>query len=155
MYPLIRQILAIGMALVAALFSLPGTAQYTSDIDIYGAAPSTVDMPNVLIVLDNTANWNSMFTREISAMVNAFNGLPTNKFRVGLMMFTETGSGDSNTDGGYVRAAVRPLDSDYREKLGDLLYSLDKLGDKSNGGKAGLTFMEAYYYFAGKAQPKP
>ena len=34
----------------------------------------------------------------------------TAMFRVGLMLFTETGSPNNNIDGGYIRAAVRDLD---------------------------------------------
>jgi type IV pilus assembly protein PilY1 len=139
-------------AMFLVLLALPAAqAQHTSDIDIYGNANSATDAPNVLLVLDNTANWNTMFSREIAAMVNAFNGLPENKFRVGLMMFSETGGGNSTTDGGYVRAAIRPLDAGYKTKLGDLLNSLHILNDKSNGGKAGLAMLEAYRYFSGGA----
>lgn len=138
-------ILAIGLAA-----SLPALAQYTSDIDIYSGT-STMDPPNVLILLDNTANWNNAFTNEIAAIVSTIRALPADKFRVGLMLFTETGNPNSNVDGGYIRAAVRPLDDVYKTKFTDLLLSLDKLGDKSNGGKAGKTMAEAYYYFTGAA----
>lgn len=138
---------------LALALSLMGSAraQYTSDIDIYSGPTAVSDAPNVLIILDNTANWSSAFTNEIAALVSTFNSLPANRFRVGLMMFTETGSGDSNTDGGYVRSAVRLLDTNYQTKLKNLLHSLDVNGDKSNSGKASLTMAEAYYYFAGKA----
>lgn len=130
----------------------PATAE---DIDLFvQPAASAGDLPNVLILLDNTANWNTPFTAEIDALVSTFNALPLGpngeaKFRVGLMLFTETGSPNNNVDGGYVRAAVRNLDAGYRTKLGDLLNSLDVGADKSNGGKAGLTMAEAYYYFDG------
>ena len=76
----------------------------------------------------------------------------TAKFRVGLMLFTETGSPNNNVDGGYVRAAVtgfRPRPT--RTLFIGLVDSLHILNDKSNGGKAGLTMMEAYYYFDGGA----
>lgn len=130
--------------------TLPALAQYTSDIDIYSGS-STTDPPNVLILVDNTANWNTAFTNEIAALVSTINGLPANQFRVGLMMFTETGNPNNNIDGAYVRAAIRNMDADYKVKFRALLNSLDKLGDKSNGGKAGLTMAEAYYYFTGAA----
>jgi len=140
------------VTLVATLIvAAPAQAQYTSDIDIYSGPNVVGDVPNVLIVLDNTANWNSAFTNEIAALVSTFNGLSVNRFRVGLMMFTETGSGDSNTDGGYVRSAVRLLDTNYQTKLQNLLNSLKVNDDKSNSGKASLTMAEAYYYFAGIA----
>ncbi|MDO8755930.1 MAG: PilC/PilY family type IV pilus protein [Polaromonas sp.] len=126
-------------------------AQYSSDIDIYSGPTALNDAPNVLIVMDNTANWNTAFTNEVAALVSTVNALPANRFRVGLMMFTETGGSDSGNAGGYVRSAVRLLDTNYQTKFKALLNSLDSTGDKSNGGKAGLTMAEAYYYFAGKA----
>ncbi len=154
MLPMIRQLLVIWLALLAALASAPVRSQaqpYTSDIDIYARENSTRELPNVLILLDNTANWSSMFTREITAMVNTFNNLDPGKFRVGLMMFTETGGGNSNTDGAYVRAAIRDLTPDYKTRLGNLLNSLDVTADRSNSGKAGLAMAEAYRYFSGGA----
>lgn len=126
-------------------------AQYSSDIDIYSGSTALNDAPNVLIVLDNTANWNTAFVNEVAALVSTVNALPANRFRVGLMMFTETGGGNSGDAGGYVRSAVRLLDTNYQTKLKALLNSLDSGNDKSNGGKAGLTMAEAYYYFAGKS----
>lgn len=126
-------------------------AQYSSDIDIYSGPTAVNDAPNVLIVLDNTANWNAAFVNEVAALVSTVNALPANRFRVGLMMFTETGGGNSGNAGGYVRSAVRLLDTNYQTKLKALLNSLDSGNDKSNGGKAGLTMTEAYYYFAGKS----
>ena len=66
------------------------------------------------------------------------------------MMFTETGSPNSNTDGGYVRAAVRDFTAANKTVYMDLLNSLHVNNDKSNGGKAGVTMQEAYYYFAGQ-----
>lgn len=154
MLSLLRQLLLVWLTLLAALVSAPARSQaqpYTSDIDIYARENTTRELPNVLILLDNTANWSSMFTREISAMVNTFNNLDEGKFRVGLMMFTETGGGNSNVDGAYVRAAIRDLSPEYKTKMGNLLNSLDVTADRSNSGKAGLAMAEAYRYFSGGA----
>lgn len=138
------------MLVVAMLIG--NSTSMAEDIDLFVQPnPTTTDMPNVLILLDNTANWNQAFINEISALVSTVNGLPENKFRVGLMLFTETGSGNSGEDGGYVRAAVRNLDSANKTKYMDLLNSLDKLDDKSNGGKLGKTMVDAYRYFSGLA----
>ncbi|HQR99827.1 MULTISPECIES: PilC/PilY family type IV pilus protein [unclassified Polaromonas] len=141
-----RLAIAAGLMVAASV-----QAQYSSDIDIYSGPTALNDAPNVLIVLDNTANWNTAFTNEVAALVSTVNALPANRFRVGLMMFTETGGSDSGNAGGYVRSAVRLLDTNYQTKFKALLNSLDASGDKSNGGKAGLTMAEAYYYFAAKA----
>lgn len=143
----LRNWAACALGLAAAL---PSLAQYTSDIDIYGNSAST-EMSNVLLLVDNTANWNTAFTNEIAALVSSINQLPANKFRIGLMLFTETGNPNNNIDGAYVRAAIRNMDDAYKTKFIALLNSLHKLNDKSNGGKAGLTMAEAYYYFTGAA----
>ena len=135
---------------VMLLMSLSVTTA-AEDIDLFVGAPPTnpSDVPNVLIILDNTANWNTAFANEINALSTVFSGLDVDKFRVGLMMFTETGAGNANPDGAYVRAAIRLMDSTNKTKYQSLINSLHILNDKSNGGKLGLTMAEAYYYFAG------
>lgn len=125
---------------------------HAEDIDIFaGAGTTSSTKPNVLIILDNTANWNTPFTSEIAALANVVNSLPTDQFRLGMMLFTETGGGNSNVDGAYVRAAIRDLDAGYKTKFVNLVNSLHKNDDKSNGGKAGLAMWEAHQYFAALA----
>jgi type IV pilus assembly protein PilY1 len=145
-------------AVVAALAVLVGYNPATAeDIDLFVQPPGVAaGQPNVLIILDNTANWNTAFTNEISALVSTVNGLAVNadgtaKFRLGLMLFTESGGGNSGEDGGYVRAAVRNLTAANKTTYVNLLNSLDKIADKSNGGKAGKTMADAYQYFSGLA----
>ncbi|BEP56617.1 MULTISPECIES: pilus assembly protein [Variovorax] len=136
----------------AVLLALPMQAAQAEDIDLFvGYNPAVTQAPNVLFVLDNTANWNQPFTAELNALASAFESLQADKFKVGLMMFTETGQGNSNSDGGYVRAAVRTLDSGTKLKYGAMIRSLDKVADKSNGGKAGKTMAEVYRYLASAA----
>ena len=112
--------------------------------------------PNVLIILDNTANWNQPFEFEKAALVSVVSGL-TDQFNVGLMLFTETGNGNPNPDGAYVRFAIRQMTADAggiigsRSRLAALVNNLDVLNDKSNGGKAGITMYEAWLYYAGLA----
>ena len=96
-----------GSLLATSLFALqmPAAAE---DIDLFIQPPAgggAAAAPNVLILLDNTANWNTPFTNEIAALVSTVNSLPVNgdgsaRFRVGLMLFTETGGGNNNVDGG-------------------------------------------------------
>jgi type IV pilus assembly protein PilY1 len=115
----------------------------------------------VLILLDNTANWNrsvagqAININERAAMAEILKNLPVNtdgsaKFRVGLMLFTETGSPNNNTDGGYMRAAIRDMNATTKPLYEELLLSLDSLADMSNGGKAGKTMSETYQYFSGR-----
>ncbi|MES2500303.1 MAG: pilus assembly protein PilY, partial [Pseudomonadota bacterium] len=131
-------------------FNLSAIAE---DIDLFvGASPSTTDVPNVLIVLDNTANWNSAFTNEMTALSSVVSALPANKFRIGLMLFNETGGANSGNDGAYVRAAIRLMDSTNKVKyqnLVDPLTGLNILLDKGNGGKVGKAMEEAYLYYSG------
>ena len=135
--------------LISALLTVNLSAM-AEDIDLFvGAAPSATDVPNVLIILDNTANWNSAFTNEMAALSSVVSGLPADKFRVGLMTFTETGSGDGGNDGAYVRAAIRMMNSVNKPKYESLVLGLDKLADKSNGGKIGKAMEEAYLYYSG------
>ncbi|MBC7435912.1 MAG: pilus assembly protein PilY, partial [Bdellovibrionales bacterium] len=147
LHRLIRRAAATALLMLGAA----AHAQYASDIDIYAGPLASTAAPNVLIIVDNTANWNSKFTSEMSALIASMNNLPLDRIRVGLMMFTETGGGNSGADGGYVRSAMRLVNVDYQTKFKALLASLDVGNDKSNGGKAALTMAETYYYFAGMA----
>jgi len=137
-------------SLMAVALLILQQSAVAEDIDVFlGTPPGTAEVPNVLIILDNTANWNTPFTNEKAALVSVFNALPVDKFRVGLMFFTETGNPNNNVDGGYVRAAMRLMDATNKPLYADLIDGLDVLDDKSNGGKAGKTMAEAYYYFNG------
>lgn len=138
-------------SLLAAILIGASTAALAEDIDLFvGAAPPTAaDAPNVLIIMDNTANWNSAFANERAALASVLSGLAQDRFKVGLMMFSETGVGNSSPDGGYVRAALRLMNATNKPLYQSLINSLHVNNDKSNGGKLGLTMAEAYYYFSG------
>jgi len=146
------KILNFKQLLMAATLTLAGQAS-AEDIDLFlGMPPSIAGAPNVLIILDNTGNWTSPFNVEKAALVDVFNGLEDEEINVGLMMFTETGGGDSNTDGGYIRAAIRPMDvDDNAEDYANMIDEFHVRGDKSNSGKAGLAMAEAYHYYKGLA----
>lgn len=149
----LRQFSAVALSLAAAIATTPARSQYTSDIDIYSGAPSELDLPNVLVVIDNTANWNQVFEVEKKALKDTFTSLPVNRFRTGLMMFTQ--SSDS-VEGAFVMSGIRTLDATYQPRLGSLIDSFinepsNKKGHKGNNATAGLAMAEAYHYFAGKA----
>jgi type IV pilus assembly protein PilY1 len=128
-----------------------GSAQ-AEDIDLFvGYNQTTTDAPNVLFVVDNTANWTPLFTAEMNALAATFEGLGSGKFKVGVMMFSETGGGNSNIDGAYLRAGVRLLDDTNKAKYGQLIRNLNVNDDKSNGGKAGKMMAEVYRYLASQA----
>src|SRR5512144_1044568 len=97
--------------LLASMLATAASASFAEDIDIYSQNTSiSPGAPNVLLVMDNTANWSqsfassTKFAAEKAALAQVINALTT-QFNLGLMMFTETGSPNSTTDGGYVRFA--------------------------------------------------
>lgn len=152
----VQQILGLWLALVAALVTAPAQSQttsYMSDIDIYSTTATASAKPNVLLIVDNTANWGSLFTQEMSAISQVIGAIPANKIRLGVMMFSESGSPNVNPDGGYVRSAMRDLDATYKSRLQTLFSSSGLVvnRDQSNSGKAAWGMAEAYYYFSGKA----
>ncbi|MEO5331046.1 MAG: PilC/PilY family type IV pilus protein [Magnetococcus sp. YQC-5] len=124
------------------------------DTDLFLANPNvTSNRPNVLIILDNTANWNQAFTNEKSALISVVSNL-SEVFNVGLMMFPETGNGNDSVDGGYVRFAIRPMDSNNKTVLTSIVSNLDKganPGDKGNNATTALAMYEAYLYYSGAA----
>lgn len=135
-------------ALLLGLLAAVGGTQ-AEDVDLFvGTPPSVADIPNVLIVLDNTANWNTPFSNEMAALSSVVSALPADKFRVGLMMFSETGGGNSGNDGAYVRAAIRQLSALNKPLYQSLVNNLDVRDDKSNGGKISKAMEEAYLYFS-------
>ena len=141
--------------LAAALFSIPAAMSafdpVNDDTDIFLANPSiAAERPNVLIILDNTANWNQPFVNEKAALVQVVNNL-TSQFNVGLMMMVETGGGNDNIDGAYVRYHVRQMTDTNKVALSTMVNNLDVLSDKANNNIAGFAMHEAYLYYAGKA----
>ncbi len=138
------------MALVAGAGSAAAAFDpVNDDTDLFLANPAyATARPNVLIFLDNTANWNTPFENEKIALTSVFAGL-SDTFNVGLMLYTETGSGNGGPDGAYVRAAVRQMTPLNRTLMASLISSFDKLNDKGNNATVSLAMHEIYTYFAG------
>lgn len=140
-------------AILTGLVALWLPLAHAEDTDLFNTSINTdTERPNVLIIMDNSANWssNDRFAWEKSTLATVVGNLD-DRFNVGLMMFTETGSGNSGNDGGYVRYAARQMSTANKAALGSLITNLDETTDKSNGGKASLVMDEAYRYFAGQA----
>ena len=173
--------------LAAAAFGAAASSALAEDIDIFSQNTSVpTGAPNVLIVLDNTANWSqsfdssTKFAAEKVALAQIINNLIAKALpiNIGLMLFTETGSPNTNTDGGYVRFAIQPIidqngqptnaanclltmmggtpttpcsgaNTTYYTSLSNDCSSTTAPCDKSNGGKIGVTMAEAYEYYAG------
>ena len=138
-------VLMLGTTIALAAFD-----PVNDDTDIFLANPNIpAERPNVLVVLDNTANWNQPFSNEKSALVQVINSL-SDQYNVGLMMFPETGGSNDSIDGGYVRFHVRQMTLANKTALASMVNNLDKLTDKGNNATTGLALHEAYLYFSGK-----
>ncbi len=134
---------------LAALLALTLASPVKSeDIDIYAGGNTSTSRPNVLFFVDNSANWGQAFDWEKLALQTVFSGLP-DTMNAGLMLFSETGSPNSNTDGAYVRYAMRQMTGTARTNMGNLIAGLDQNGDKGNGGKIGIGMSEVHRYLAG------
>ncbi len=132
------------------MVAYPAFDPVNDDTDIFLANPNvTAQRPNVLILLDNTANWNQPFTNEKNALVSVVTNLSDN-FNVGLAMYPETGNPNDNTDGGYIRFHVRQMTTTNKTNLASIVNNLDILGDKGNNNTIGLGLYESYLYYAGK-----
>ena len=143
-------------------------AAQAEDIDLYAGGQNVTGIKaNVLIVLDNSANWNAsnqgwpggvkQGQSELQALSNVLGAVNNNgSVNVGLMMFAKKEGADPN--GGYVRFALR--DISVTGNLGALKNILD--GMKVDGvfndfqvptssAQYGDVMHEAYRYFSGKA----
>jgi len=124
------------------------------DIDLFiGAQSSTGEQPQVLFIIDNTANWTQAFDNEMAALRNVFSSLPADKVQIGVMLAAETSNSDSNVPGGYVRAAIRPMSEATKPLYAAMFSAMDVGKDKGNGGQSSLVMAEAYRYLsAGQAR---
>lgn len=149
----VKWFLVLGSFCAAVASSVAQTTGFdpaNDDTDLFLANPNIAsERPNVLIILDNTANWNNAFDNEKSALVSVVNGL-SDQYNVGLMMFPETGGGNDAIDGGYVKYGMRQMTSANKTALASIVGGLDKLADKGNNATTGLAMYEAYLYFGGR-----
>lgn len=101
----------------AALLGMfvPVTGAFADDTDIYAANTSALTNPNILVVIDNSANWAAanqgwpggmkQGESELRALRTAAAGLAGN-INLGLMLLH-----DGTVDGAYVRYHVRPMNA--------------------------------------------
>jgi hypothetical protein len=154
-------------ALVTALAMAPLCAR-ADDIDIFtGASAGSAVNPRILIVIDNTSNWARQSQQwpggltqgqaEIQAIQTMIAGL-NDSVNVGLMEFV-TG-GNANTDGGYVRSAVQPMNAlnkaSFNSALATIYNNIHSSNEKrnSNTGYGNLMY-DAYNYYAGAMSTSP
>jgi Tfp pilus tip-associated adhesin PilY1 len=120
-----RLVLCLGLILA-------GQPVWAADTDIYSRSTDenvNVNLnPNILVVIDNSANWASASQHwpggikqgeaELNALRTVIGELGGNT-NLGLMMFT-AGSG-TNPSGGYVRFHVRPMDATNKAAFSELI----------------------------------
>lgn len=136
--------------LFAALLAVVSLRCAAEDIDLYNANPTATTAPNVLIVMDNTSNWNLVFENEMAAIQTAIATLDdAGSVNIGLMEQTSGGA-----DGGYVRFAIRPMTAANKSALINLIGEIVARGKNSSIEKAGnpsyaQVMNEAWLYFKG------
>src|SRR5688572_12405142 len=143
--------------MVFALGALVAPAAFdpvNDDTDIFLANPTiAAERPNVLLIVDNSANWNKPFANEKNALVQVINGL-TDQYNVGLMIMSDSNikrTGPGAEDGAYVRYHVRQMTAQNKSALATTIANFDKQSDKGDNALPGLALYEAYLYFSGKA----
>ena len=166
-----RLLLRLTAVLALALATAP--AAHAEDIDIYSLPNTEGFRPNVLILLDNSANWSASISTPIcSATGAAVRASSPNKeegtkmgaqkcalyrliasmtwqelsqFNFALMMFNE--SPDAS---GYPRKAFfHVTDAAGRQTMLDVISGLRINADKTNAASTAESFYEAYQWFTG------
>src|SRR5215471_11792913 len=111
--------------LAAALLAALPTVGTAEDIDIFVGGAGSSGAANVLVIIDNTANWASStqnwpggITQGQAEVIALKNILPSlnETINVGLMMLTNNGSGNC-CSGGYIRFAMQPMSDTNRTTL--------------------------------------
>lgn len=156
------KLLALYLGIWIALMPMLATAE---DIDIFtGGSAGSAANPNILIVIDNTANWSRQSQQwpdganqgqsEANAVKTVINALGSNGtgVNIGLMEFAT--NGNSNIDGGFIRSAIRPMTStnvsNFSTKLDTIYNNITSPDEKHNTGTPyGDLMYDVYNYYAG------
>ena len=163
-YRLAKLLLALlSCVLTFSTFEATSTT-LTSDVDIFSAQPAvTPNKPNVLIVLDNSANWSraaqqwpSAATQgesEAKALKEVLEDLPLGSINAGLFEYRTDGSAGEN-DAGYVRHHIAPLEgqnrTDLLNKLTRIRTNINAPIEKRSIGNPFVTlFQDIYQYLGG------
>jgi len=172
------------LTLAASLTWMPMRQALAEDTDLFTSSgtPSAVN-PNVLIIIDNSANWSSAAQHwpdgrkqgqsELRALKTVI-GEATDQVNVGMMMFTEGQGADK--DGAYVRFHVRQMTTvnkaAFQEMIGPdsactaaansvtgvpncILENYDNTSEKTGTAKTDYSagLFDAFKYLGGYTQP--
>lgn len=152
------------LALCTGLTLAPVTNQ-AEDVDLFvGTVDGASYNPNVLIVIDNSANWSRAAQHwpggvmqgqsEARAIKNAISGL-NNSINIGLQ---EHPTLLSAMDGGWIRQAVVPMSGanivSFSARLDSIFNNINDSSEKTNGniGYGGMLF-DSFKYFGGYTSP--
>ncbi len=175
---------ACSLALASALMATSPALVNAEDIDLFvGSTPSSAaNRPNVLIIIDNSANWSAANQHwpggikqgesELRSLRTVVGEL-TDSVNVGLMMFTEGQGSDKN--GAYPRFAMRQMTAGNKAALQELLgttsctdglnslngtdnclvKNFDRPDEKTGTAKTDYSaaMFEAFKYFGGYTSP--
>jgi hypothetical protein len=157
----------VASAVCAATVVAPIRAA-ADDIDIFtGTSGGAAVNPRILIVLDNTSNWARQSQQwpgglqqgqsEARAIRNL---LPTLDSTVSLGLMEFVTGGNANDDGGFIRSAIRPLDSGaktaFSTRLDTIFNGINSPNEKRNSHTPyGDLMYDVYNYFAGGASYSP
>lgn len=151
----------LGAALIAASTLHAGAAR-ADDIDLFRYnVDSNAPPPNVLFIVDNSANWNQNIAGTEKrvlihqALESVFSDTELeDTMGVGFMLFSHGNS----PKGGTVVEHVAPLDSAYRNALLDIFQFNSAPQDpdgsglqQGNNAPYALAFHETYQYFGGRS----
>lgn len=150
------------LAAIAASFAVQAPV-LAEDIDLFAGGDTGVSggNPNILFIIDNTANWSASNQHwpdefqgeaELQALKQVVGTLDAD-VNAGLMMFDRDSSG-----GGVVRFAIRPMTADNKTSFQNLLQQIydnfQQPQEKVPAGKhySGVLF-DAFKYFGGFTSP--
>lgn len=158
--------------LLGLAMSLSSFQVASEDIDIFSVdQDQTVNKPNVLIILDNSANWSrqaqqwpgglSQGQAEVKAISDVIDSLELNSVNVGLMEYRTQGS-STDSDNAFIRYHIRPMNADNKDALRSILYgtgatpstssiysNINSPQEKRNiGNPFGNLFWETYNYLS-------
>jgi len=146
------------------------------DTDLFLVNPNVAtSLPNVLIIVDNSVNWEAAFSSVPGSCASSDPRLQVNKkychiiaalksvvgnlvpdVRVGLMMFNESGD-----NGAYMRFGIRTMSPTNNNALVNLFDNLRASSSASGGDRDnssgnqpyGRSMFEAFHYFGGYTSP--
>ena len=117
------------ITLIVALGAMPPSFVGAEDIDLFAGSGGPTTNPNILIIIDNSANWaaanqhwpggvkqGQSELRSLKTVV----GEATVSLNLGLMLLT-AGTGAGNKDGAYVRYAIQQMTAGNKAALQELI----------------------------------